>query len=92
LYSSLDIVKIKSRRLRWTGHVALSGETRKPYKILTGKSEGKRLDDVSDIKMSLNKTSNKFRNLITWTATFHTAITKVLNQKLSIFQHMYGRK
>jgi hypothetical protein len=43
LYSSPDIVRqIKSRRMRWTGHVARMGEERKVYKVLVGKSEGKR--------------------------------------------------
>jgi hypothetical protein len=33
---------IKSRRLRWTGHVAHMEEKRKTYRILMGKPEGKR--------------------------------------------------
>jgi hypothetical protein len=32
----------KSRRMRWTGHVALMGEKRNAYRILVGKPEGKR--------------------------------------------------
>jgi hypothetical protein len=35
------IRQIKSRRMRWTGHVAGMGENRKVYRILVGKSEGK---------------------------------------------------
>jgi hypothetical protein len=43
LYSSPNIVRvIKSRRIRWTGHVAHMGEEREPYKVLVGKPEGKR--------------------------------------------------
>jgi hypothetical protein len=43
LYSSPDIVRqIKSRRMRWAGHVARMGEGRKLYKVLVGKPEGKR--------------------------------------------------
>jgi hypothetical protein len=43
LYSSPDIIrKIKSRRMRWAGHVARMGEERKVYKVLMGKPEGKR--------------------------------------------------
>jgi transcription termination factor 2 len=43
LYSSLSIIKmIKSRRMRWAGHVARMGEKRTAYRILVGKSEGKR--------------------------------------------------
>jgi hypothetical protein len=33
---------IKSRRMRWAGHVARMGETRNAYRILVGKQEGKR--------------------------------------------------
>jgi hypothetical protein len=43
LYSSLDIIRqIKSRRMRWTGHVARMGEGRNVYRVLVGKPEGKR--------------------------------------------------
>ena len=33
---------IKSRRLRWAGHVARMEEDRSAFKILTGKPTGKR--------------------------------------------------
>jgi hypothetical protein len=43
-YLSPDIVRqIKSRRIRWAGHVARIREERKGYGISVGKSEGKRL-------------------------------------------------
>jgi hypothetical protein len=43
LYSSLYIIReIKSRRMRWAGHVARMGEGRNMYKVLVGKPEGKR--------------------------------------------------
>jgi hypothetical protein len=43
LYSSQDIIRqVKSRRMRWAGHVALMGEERKVYKVLVVKPEGKR--------------------------------------------------
>jgi hypothetical protein len=32
---------MKSRRMRWVGNVACSGEKRNPYKILVGKPEFK---------------------------------------------------
>jgi len=43
LYSSPNIVRvIKSRRMRWAGHVARMGEKRGLYRVLVGKPEGKR--------------------------------------------------
>jgi hypothetical protein len=43
LYSSADIIRqIKSRRMRWAGHVARMGEGRKVYRVLVGKPVGKR--------------------------------------------------
>ena len=38
LYSSPNIVRvIKSRRIRWAGHVACMGEARGVYRVLVGK-------------------------------------------------------
>jgi hypothetical protein len=31
----------KSRKVKWAGHVAFTGETRYPNKILVGNTEGK---------------------------------------------------
>ena len=43
LYSSPNTVRvIKSRRMRWAGHVARMGEERGMYRVLVGKPEGKR--------------------------------------------------
>jgi hypothetical protein len=43
LYSSPNIVRvIKSRRMRWAGHVARMGEGRGAYRVLVGRPEGKR--------------------------------------------------
>jgi hypothetical protein len=43
LYSSPNIVRvIKSRRMRWAGHVARMGEGRGVYGVLVGRPECKR--------------------------------------------------
>ena len=43
LYPSPNIVRvIKSRRMRWAGHVARMGEEMGTYRVLVGRSEGKR--------------------------------------------------
>ena len=43
LYSSPNIVRvIKSRIMRWAGHVACMGDKRGVYRVLVGKPEGKR--------------------------------------------------
>jgi hypothetical protein len=44
LYSSPNIVRVmKSRRMRWAGHVARMEEGRSVYRVLVGRPEGKRL-------------------------------------------------
>jgi hypothetical protein len=59
LCSSPNIIRmmIKSRRMRWAGHVTRMGETRNAYRILVGKPEGKikiitRIFDHLDISRS----------------------------------------
>jgi hypothetical protein len=43
LYSLPDIIRhIKSRTMRWAGHVARMGDGRKVYTVLVGKPKGKR--------------------------------------------------
>jgi len=43
LYPSPNMVRvIKSRRMRWVGHVEHMGEDRGVYRLLVGKSEGRR--------------------------------------------------
>jgi hypothetical protein len=39
LYSSPNIRQMKSRRMRWAGHVARMGWERKVYRVLVGKPE-----------------------------------------------------
>jgi hypothetical protein len=62
LYSSTSIIRIiKSRRMRWAGHVARIGAKRNAYRLLVGKPEGKkplgrpRRRWVDNIKMDLGE-------------------------------------
>ena len=60
LYSSSNIVRvIKSRRMRWAGHVASMGEIKGVNSVLVGKPEGKtnwKTQACEDnIKMDLQK-------------------------------------
>ena len=43
MYSSPNIIRsLKSRLLRWAGHVARLDQSRNEYRVLVGKPEGKR--------------------------------------------------
>jgi hypothetical protein len=62
LYSSPSIIRIiRSRRMRWAGHVARMGEKRNAYRLLEGKPEGKRPLEkprhrwVNNIRMDLGE-------------------------------------
>jgi hypothetical protein len=62
LYSSTSIIRImKSRRMRWAGHVARMVEKRNAYRLLVGKPEGKtplerpRRRWVDNIRMDLGE-------------------------------------
>jgi hypothetical protein len=62
MYSLPSIIRIiKSRRMRWAGHVARMGEKRKSYRLLVGKPDGKktlgrpRRKWVDNIKMNLGE-------------------------------------
>jgi hypothetical protein len=62
LYSSLSIIRIiKSRRMRWAGHVARMGDKRNAYRLLVGKPErrrpleGPRCRWVDSIRMDLGE-------------------------------------
>jgi hypothetical protein len=70
LYSSPSIIRIiKSRRMRWAGHVAPMGEKRNIYTLLVGMPEGKRPLGrprhrwIDNIKMDLSETG---LNIVDW--------------------------
>ena len=48
---------IKSRRVRWAGHVARMGERRGVYRVLVGKPEGKR---------PLGRPRGRWEDIIRW--------------------------
>jgi hypothetical protein len=62
LYSSPNIRQIKSKRMRWAGHVAHMGEERNVCKVLVGKPEGRRplrrprCRQEDEIRMDLRET------------------------------------
>jgi hypothetical protein len=58
LYSLPNIVQVvKSRRIRWAGHVARMGEDRGVHRVLVGKPEGKR---------PLGRPSRRWEDNIRW--------------------------
>jgi hypothetical protein len=61
LYSSPNIVRvIKSRRMRWAGHVACMWEGRDVYRVLVGRPEGKRpLGRPRRVRIILRGTSGR---------------------------------
>ena len=71
LYSSPNIVRvIKSRRMRWAGHVARMGEESGVYRVLVGKPEGKRPLGrprhrwVDNIRTDLQEVGNEYMDWI----------------------------
>ena len=71
VYSSPNIVRvIKSRRMRWAGHVARMGEERGVYRVLVGKPEGKRplgrprRRRVDNIRMDLQEVGCRYMDWI----------------------------
>ena len=71
LYSSPNIVRvIKSRKMRWAGHVARMCEERGVYRVLVGKPEGKRplgrprRRCVDNIRMDLQEVGCRYMDWI----------------------------
>jgi len=73
LYIIPNIITVmKSRRVRWAGHVVRMGEMRNAYNILVGKSEGKkhsedlRLDGNIILESILGKQGGKLWTGFIW--------------------------
>jgi len=90
LYSSLNIVRvIKSRRMRWSGHVARMGE-RGVYRVFVGKPEGNRplgrpWSRWVDIRMYLQEVGCGYMDRI-WLALdrnrWRTLVSAVMNLRV----------
>ena len=91
-YSSPNIVRvIKSRRMRWAGHVARMGEERGVYRVLVGKPEGKtplgrpRRRWVDNIKMDLQEVGCGYVDWIVLTQDrdrWQTLVSAVMNLRV----------
>ena len=55
IYIYIFVRVIKSRRMRWAGHVARMGEERGVYRVFVGKPEGKRPLGRPNIRMDLQE-------------------------------------
>ena len=92
LYSSPSIVRvIKSRRLRWAGHVARISEDRGVYKVLVGKPEGNRPLGrprrrwVDNIRMDLQEVGYGYMDWIGLTQDrdrWRTLVSAVMNLRV----------
>ena len=85
LYSSPNVVwVIKSRRMRWAGHVACMGEERGMYRILLGKPEGRRPVGrprrrwVDNIRMDLQEVGWWYQDRDRW----RTLVSAVMNLRV----------
>ena len=92
LYCSPNIVRaIKSRRMRWAGHVARMGEERGAYRVLVGKLEGRRPQGrhrrrwVDNIRMNLQEVGCGYMDWI-WLARdrdrWRTLMSAVMNLRV----------
>jgi hypothetical protein len=88
LNSSLSIIRIiKSRRMRWAGHVARLGEMRNAYRMLVGKPEGKRPLGrprrrwVDNIRMDIGEVG--WGDVISWGSNTHSEVyLRLLNHRV----------
>ena len=74
--SSNIVMVIKSRRLRWAGHITRMEESSSAFKILTGKSTGKRPRKPrrrweDNIRMDLKEIGMNMRNWVVSAQDIH---------------------
>jgi len=92
LYSSPNIMRvIKSRRMRWAGHVAHMSEKRGVYRVLVGKLEGRRPLGrprrrwVNNIKMDLQEVGCGYVDWIGLAQdrdSWHALVSAVMNLRV----------
>jgi len=92
LYSSLNILRvIKSRRMRWAGHVARMSEERGVYRVLVGKPKRKRPLGrprrrwVDNIRMDLQEVGCEYMDWIGLaqdTDRWRTFVSVVMNHRV----------
>ena len=92
LYCSPNIVRvIKSRRMRWAGHVARLGEERGVYRVLVGKPKGRRPLGrprrrwVDNIRMDLQEVGCGYMDWIGLAQdrdSWRTLVTAVMNVRV----------
>jgi hypothetical protein len=79
---------IKSRRMRWAGHVARIGERRGVYRVLVGKPEGKRPPGRSrrrwedNIKMDFRKWDGDWIDLAQDRDRWRALVKPVMNLRV----------
>jgi hypothetical protein len=100
LYSSQNIIRIvKSRRMRWAGHVTHTGEMRHAHKILLGRSEvnrplvkhKRRYEDEDNIKMDFKEMRRErldwihvLQDIIQWRTFLNTLVNFGFHRRQSI--------
>ena len=92
LYSSPNILRvIKSRRMRWAGHVARMGEETEVYRVLVGKPEGRRPLErprrrwVDNIGMDLQEVGCRYKDWIGLAQdrdSWRTLVSAVMNLRV----------
>ena len=90
LYSSPNIMRvIKSRRMRWAGHVALMSEEKVVYRVLLRKPEGRRPPGrsrwVDNIRMDLQEVGCRYMDWIGLAQdrdSWRTLVSAVMNLRV----------